>query len=122
VQRIFSLRVCRRAGLPRLPYLARLSILGLESLSVRRSRFDLSFAHAVSHGRHHCPPLSLRACTADYPLRDRLVFSRDCRPVGFRARFAPNRVASAWNAIPFATRRLKASAFKARILNYPCHS
>jgi hypothetical protein len=112
VLRVFSLRVCRRAGLPRLNYSARLRVLGMVSLARRRHCLDLGFAHSVVSGSHFCPKFVLQPRFLAHPTRDNLRLNSALNPNRLRARLAVHRIAVAWNSLPIATRRLKRAAFK----------
>ena len=101
VQRWFSRLIFRRCHINnrRLGYEYRLKYLKLESLCKRRVISDLTFLHAVYHGRQYCPDLIVRKTNVRQLLHNHRLVS-DVKAKG-RLRFQwPQRVISVWNSIP----------------------
>lgn len=115
VQKLFSLRVMRRCGFPRLSYEKRLDILGLERLSSRRRRLDICFAHSALSGVHYCPSVKPHVESRSYRLRDSHRLASDPRPNAQRSRAFSNRTAVLYNALPLHIRQLKPRAFRSNI-------
>ena len=100
VQRRFTKQVYQKCSIPMVSYQDRLKFLNLESLEVRRKRFDLGFLHKLYHMDsddllsrvfpRHCPAREVRR-------NHRLP---ENRPHGPRAQFIVHRSAREWNRLP----------------------
>jgi hypothetical protein len=112
VQKDFTHRIFRRAGLKRVSYDERLDFLGGFRLSVRRDAADVAFAHAVLLGLHHCPVIrpEPRATRASLRLPPRALVGPIPRKQLIRA--PQHRIASLYNSLPADIRRMKIGCFK----------
>ena len=114
VQKDFSWRCMRRAGLKRIPYSERLKFLGSESLASRRKAYDATFCHAILRGKHSCPVISAEPRAATHPAR--FAPRASATP---SARKAPrSRLARLYNSLPFGARSLSLSCFKPTVRDY----
>ena len=108
VQKSFTWKCYRRAGMTRVPYAERLVFFGAESLAVRRRATDASFCHAVLKGKHECPIILPEVRASERPTR----FAPRAKDTPSARKAPRRRIARLYNSLPSEARSLALSGFK----------
>jgi hypothetical protein len=108
VQKNFTWRAMRRAGLKRIPYAQRLEFFGAISLENRLRAASALFCHSVLTGKHDCPIIIPESRSSTRPTR--FAPRAATQP---SARNAPRfLISSAYNELPAEYRSLTLHALK----------
>ena len=108
VQKDFSWRCMKRAGLKRVPYLERLAFFNTASIESRLKSADVIFCHAILKGYHSCPVIAAEPRASDRPNRHapRALSARNAR------KSPRSRIARLYNSLPADFRSLSLAGFK----------
>ena len=100
VQKFFTRRLIERCGLPYKPYNERLIYLNLDSLEIRRTRFDLVMVYKLFNGLVSMNTSSINIKKTNYNTRGHsLQISMNTCKLNVTKNLLNNRIAKIWNGL-----------------------